>query len=385
MHFQLITILAVLTAVSASPARQRSQRLRPYTGGGSITPKTPVTPKTPPPAQKDPAPKDPAPKTPTPKDPTPKTPTPNNTASCDQSTLASIQATADDFVAHLNQVDGCGNGWEHNDPGFSENLAAMWLRAIFHDAGTFVADGAQFGLDGSVANEIEDAHAGLAKSLPLQVFDGEYHSPFSTLPEPSSSGVQLGDLIAIAGVTAVQHCGGPTIPVSVGLHTVEPGVPNDVNLIPSNPFMDTEDLYAAFDRMGISDKAEVFALTTGSHTLGGVHAAIVGSDLASGNFEPFDRTPTVFDNDVFVKLLEDPKDCVLPIDCKLAADPDNAEALRIWVEDEQTFFDIYAVAMHKLLTMNSASFGAANAVACPFSTPKHDFRMDTAAGNGTDV
>ncbi|KAJ3134550.1 hypothetical protein HK101_004340 [Irineochytrium annulatum] len=364
MHIHFITALGVVAAVSATPIRERTQWLKPYTGGGSVTPKTP------------------APKTPTPKTPTPKTPTQNTTLpTCDESNIPSIQATADEFVAHLQQADGCGNGWNHNKPGFSKNLAAMWLRAVFHDAGTFVADGKKFGLDGSIANEIKDAHFGLAASLPLQVVNGEYTAPFSTLPDSSSSGVQQGDLIAIAGITAVQHCGGPTIPVSVGIQPVAVGVSDDVSLMPSNPFMNLEALYVAFRRMGITSKTEVFALTTGSHTLGGAHASIVSG--IKGDFEPFDRTPTVFDNDVFVKLHHNRKDCVLPIDCLLAADPDNAEALRFWAEDQQTFFDVYAVAMHKLLTMNSASFGAAGASACPFSTPRHRFDRDTAAGNGT--
>ncbi|KAJ3188093.1 hypothetical protein HK101_009213 [Irineochytrium annulatum] len=342
MHIQFITALAAVAAVSATPIHQRSHGLKPFTGDGSVTPKTP------------------APKT-----------------ICD----ASIQATADEFVAHLQHADGCGNGWNHNKPGFSKNLAAMWLRAVFHDAGTFTAKGKTSGLDGSIANEIKNAHFGLAASLPLQVFNGEYIAPFTTLPEPSSSGVQQGDLIAIAGITAVQHCGGPTIPVSVGVQPVAVGVSNDVSLMPSNPFMDLNALYVAFRRMGITSKSEVFALTTGSHTLGGAHASIVSG--LKRDFEPFDRTPTVFDNDVFVKLLRNPKDCVLAIDCKLAADPDNAKALRAWAKDQQTFFDAYAVAMHKLLTMNSENFGAAGASACPFRTPRHRFDRDTAAGNGT--
>ena len=54
-------------------------------------------------------------------------------------------------------------------------------------------------------------------------------------------------------------------------------------------------------------------IVTGSHTLGGTHED-------DGRFTPFDETPGVFDNLIFKKSLRN--ECVLPIECSIANDPE---------------------------------------------------------------
>jgi hypothetical protein len=43
---------------------------------------------------------------------------------------------------------------------------------------------------------------------------------------------------------------------------------------------------------------------------------------SAARFVPFDDTPGIFDNNIFIKLQKNPNDCVLPIDCLLWKDPE---------------------------------------------------------------
>ncbi|KAJ3196826.1 hypothetical protein HK101_007546 [Irineochytrium annulatum] len=293
-----------------------------------------------------------------------------------------IQAVANDFFSHLNQPDGCGNGFTGNQQGFSKNLAAMWIRSFFHDAGSWDAGALSGGLDGSIANEIGDEEAkGLAAGLPLQVAGGQYVAPFSS--SFPTGPVQPADLISIAAVTAIQHCGGPSIPVNVGLQPVPVGLRNNVDAIPSDPHFTVAQLFPFFQSMSL-DKGQMFALVTGSHTMGGAHGGVTPS-VTSLDFQPFDDTPTVFDNNIFKKLLANPRDCVLPIDCNMAQDPDLQFLLRAWAQDESSFFSAYHSAFLQMMSFNAALFvGSGPTIqSCPFLTNLHNFGSDTAAGNGT--
>ncbi|KAJ3167809.1 hypothetical protein HK101_011708, partial [Irineochytrium annulatum] len=294
-----------------------------------------------------------------------------------------VQATVNDFVNQLNRPDGCGNSFQDNQAGFSKNLAAMWIRSFFHDAGSWNAGALSGGLDGSIANEIDVPEAkGLAAALPLQVAEGHYVAPFNSF-FPSGP-IQPVDLISIAATTAIAHCGGPFIDVSPGLTPVPVGTQDDVSAIPSDPTLTVEQLLPFFENMSLT-KAQMFALVTGSHTMGGAHGAITPS-VTSLEFAPFDDTPTVFDNHIFQKLLANPHDCVLPIDCFLAQDPDLQDLLQLWARDQDGFFVAYRSAFFQMMSFNSQDFGGPVGPAiqlCPFAAAIHNFGSDTAAGNGT--
>ncbi|KAJ3192905.1 hypothetical protein HK101_005773 [Irineochytrium annulatum] len=310
---------------------------------------------------------------------------------CDTAVQPSINSYATSFASHLTGPDGCGNGFNANGPGYSRNLAAMWVRSIFHDAGSWDATNFMFGLDGSIANEIDAGEAlGLAAALPLQVSNGSYIAPFSALPPPfidGATGVQRADLISIAGVTAISHCGGPVIPVSTGLFTARVGEQNNVSLIPADPLMPATQLYDQFKFMGMIKKSQVFALVTGSHSMGGAHSAIT-PQCTNKTFAAFDDTPTVFDNNIFKLLLADPSNCVLPIDCELARDPDLRPFLVEWAADQSLFFGNYTQAMQQMMTMSLSDFQHTDVPrikVCPFAVSRHNYARDTAAGNGTST
>ncbi|KAJ3091805.1 hypothetical protein HK100_007098 [Physocladia obscura] len=187
-------------------------------------------------------------------------------------------------------------------------MAALWLRSVFHDAGTYdsTTTPTTGGLDASLAlaAEYDDpANDGLAAGLATRFM-------------PVANNISKADFIALGGVVAVAHCGGPQAAYAAG--RADASVPNDLARLPSNTALPESDVKAAFARMGL-DAVDMLVLITGSHSLGGAHAAI-SPNLTSLAFDPFDDTPGVFDNHIFQRVLTGK--CVVPIDCKLAEDPE---------------------------------------------------------------
>ncbi|KAJ3030706.1 UNVERIFIED_CONTAM: hypothetical protein HDU68_008095 [Siphonaria sp. JEL0065] len=170
-------------------------------------------------------------------------------------------------------------------------MAALWLRAIFHDAGTFDASDSSGGLDVSLITPNEtnnlEANGGLA------------------------------DMLALGGIVTVATCGGPQVPFKTGRASIT--VPNDVaGKLPHDAFSPLSTIKAGFLRMGLTD-VDMLVSTTGSHSLGGAHTAI-SPNITKEEFTPFDSTTGVFDNDIFKKVLTG--NCVIPIDCLFAKDPE---------------------------------------------------------------
>jgi hypothetical protein len=90
----------------------------------------------------------------------------------------------------------------------SKNLAALWIRAAFHDVGTWdPADPTNKG--GASGNLIytldEPDNAGLDNTLANQRINGRQNYNISNA-----------DLIALGGAVTVTHCGGPKIPFRGG-------------------------------------------------------------------------------------------------------------------------------------------------------------------------
>jgi Peroxidase len=83
---------------------------------------------------------------------------------------------------------------------------------------------------------------------------------------------------------------------------------------------------------------DLVTLVTGSYTLGGVFCddfpALCPSTSAS--FVPFDDTPRVFDNHVFVNAVA--VKCVVPFDCRLAADLVFDVFTKQFAYDQEAFF-----------------------------------------------
>lgn len=90
----------------------------------------------------------------------------------------------------------------------SKNLAALWIRAAFHDAGTFDPSDAANpgGANGNLVYTGDVAeNMGLDQSLANQRITGRQNYNISNA-----------DLIALGGAVTVTHCGGPKIPFRGG-------------------------------------------------------------------------------------------------------------------------------------------------------------------------
>lgn len=228
----------------------------------------------------------------------------------------------------------------------SKNLAALWIRAVFHDGAAYdkseTAENNGGSLDGSLTNELN-------RTEDNEGFGNSLADRFMGLTIVGSNVLSSGDAIALAGLISVSHCGGPkNIPFRHGRVNVSPrdGV-NAEGRIPAGD--DSLEVVAAhFDRMGLT-RAEMVTLTTGSHSMGGVHARN-SPNITTEEFVPFDDTPGVFDNDVFKKVLSGY--CALPIDCFFTNDPELKALMQKYADDEQFFFDEYAKAFAKFIDLS---------------------------------
>ncbi|RKO83190.1 heme peroxidase [Blyttiomyces helicus] len=123
------------------------------------------------------------------------------------------------------------------------------------------------------------------------------------------------------------------------------------------------DVLAMFARMGLSN-VDAMVLTTGSHTMGGVHKAI-SPKFTNETFTPFDNTPGVFDNDVFKHVTTGR--CALPIDCRFAEDATLGPIMRNYAQNETAFFTQYALSFEKLLNLTTSPL----LPAVPLTIPLH--------------
>lgn len=109
----------------------------------------------------------------------------------------------------------------------SKNLAALWIRAAFHEAGTFdPADqsGNTGGTDGSLVYTVNmTENAGLENTIADRF-----------VPLFDRGNISKADTIAIGGLVSVKHCGGPDIPFRGGRVDVQPNAVRfeNVNRIP---------------------------------------------------------------------------------------------------------------------------------------------------------
>ncbi|KAI8925834.1 heme peroxidase [Entophlyctis helioformis] len=248
--------------------------------------------------------------------------------------VQALQSATNSLVSFIDTREGCMASRLHlkeDEP--SRNLAALWLRAAFHDAGTFDPSNAAApgGADGSLAKMLDDPlHKGIKASIARNF-----------LINPKSK-ISDADLIAMAGIVTVTHCGGPEIPFKAGREDAV------VPVSPKGRLPDDLDGYAsikaAMRRMGFTNE-DMVALVVGGHSLGGAHAGI-SPHVTSEPFVPFDSTPGIFDNDIFKQLLAG--NCRLNVDCGIANDPELRPLVEKYAADQAAFFAQFAASYGKM-------------------------------------
>ena len=218
----------------------------------------------------------------------------------------------------------------------SKNMAALWIRAAFHDAGTFPVAGA----DASLMHHLKDpVNAGLEESIAPK------------FQQNRNVNMSNADSIALAAQVSVTHCGGPKFPFKAGrVDTTKPTSPK--GLIP-NGLMTLDQFRPRFAEMGWTNE-DIVALVTGSHTMGGIHGKI-SPELTDKEFIPFDDTAGIFDNHVFKFSLEGK--CLLKIDCEIAADPILRPIVKRYAEDQNAFFEQYKISFQKLIQQTKSVLG----------------------------
>ncbi|KAI9350505.1 heme peroxidase [Zopfochytrium polystomum] len=273
-------------------------------------------------------------------------------------TLATVQKAANDLTFLIAAPGNCLFQTTDTVGNPSSNLAALWLRAAFHDAGTFLKADGSGGADGSLVNELNvTENDGIGTSIASRFVAHNISNPTG-----STLAISAADLIQLGGVVTVEHCGGPKIPFRSG--RIDATGINNYSVLP-DPFFSIAQLKALFvDRMGLTS-LDMLVLTTGSHSMGGAHKAITPK-VTNETFVPFDSTPGVFDNDIFKKVLDNK--CVLPIDCLFATDTELLPYIKLYAANQTAFFDQYAVSLQKMMELTTSSLGDVLDVQIPVHT-----------------
>jgi adenylate cyclase len=189
------------------------------------------------------------------------------------------------------------------------------LRLAFHDA-------ISGGVDGSIRHP--EALA-LPQNHGLEV-------PLTRLTQLKERLVDIswGDLIALAGAAAVERCGGPHIPLSLG--RPEATVAFDPERVPgSEEAVGT--LLERFAHLGLGAR-DLVALS-GAHTLGKVDGS------------PFTSDPFSFSNSYFTRVLEG-EDSLLQSDRTLLENPETRACVEEYARSERAFFVDFVAAYRRM-------------------------------------
>ena len=255
-----------------------------------------------------------------------------------QPTLAESQAASDAFEFIIAAPRNCLEAIADMKDSKNKNIAALWLRAAFHDAGTWNAETRTAGADASLTKFLNaPENAGFGNSLAPRF---QSNSLFSDA-----------DSIALAAQVSVTHCGGPAMNFKGG--RINAAVPTSpVGLIP-NGTMTLEQTRPMFQRMGWTNE-DIVALVTGSHSMGGVHSEN-SPDITQKEFIPFDDTAGIFDNHVFKFTLKG--NCAVKIDCDIANDPELRPIVERFANDQNAFFEQYRKSFEKMVEQTSSPLG----------------------------
>ncbi|KAJ3014755.1 UNVERIFIED_CONTAM: L-ascorbate peroxidase 1, cytosolic [Siphonaria sp. JEL0065] len=244
----------------------------------------------------------------------------------------------DAFVAHIEMPHGCGPLSPDMDPEApSKALAALWLRGAFHDVGKFdpLFKTPVAGLLPFFLNETENT--GIGDSIATR-FAPQAKFPYSTA-----------DYIALAAQVTLAHCGGLSFEFLQGRKDAPETTTFSSlqNPLPDDNLDSYQTIKSKLRNLGFTYQ-DIVVLVTGSHSVGGVHKAI-SPHATTKEFEAFDSTPGIFDNDVFKQSLKG--NCRLNIDCGIALDPELRPLVQLYANDEAAFFKQYQESFQKMTTL----------------------------------
>jgi hypothetical protein len=173
--------------------------------------------------------------------------------------------------------------------------------------------------------------------------------------------ISYADLYVLASAMAIEFLGGPQVPVLLGRTDEMDGKKCPENGRLPDASQGAQHLRDVFYRMGLNDQ-EIVALS-GGHTLGSAHR------VRSGYDGQWTTKPLKFDNEYFVNLIsrkwterkwDGPRQfedetrtlMMLPTDIALIEDPAFRVHVERYAHDPQAFFNEFAAAYAKLVSLN---------------------------------
>jgi L-ascorbate peroxidase len=214
--------------------------------------------------------------------------------------------------------------------------AHHFIRAAFHDAGTFDRISKTGGADGSLQFELSrrenlglEEIVEISKRLALE------------------KGASLADVLAYGAVLSVRVCGGPAVPFRHG--RIDATQANPTGRL-AGPSSTAKQLRAVFvDRMGFTIP-EFVALNGGGHTVADLNSENNPGDrtVQPG---PFDSTNRTFDNVFFRELLRNPTQSRIPSDRNQLKDPEMCAQIVRFASNQNDFFVWFTRSMGKMINM----------------------------------
>lgn len=245
------------------------------------------------------------------------------------------------------------------------SLTGTFVRLAWHCAGSYSKKDGDGGSNGALMRFAPEKDWGGNAGL---LMAREALEPIKArFPE-----ISYADLYVLAGITAVENAGGPTIPFRSGRVDFDDGSnspPHD-NRLPAADCggrdKNTAHLRDVFYRMGFNDKEIV--ILSGAHALGRCH------ENASGYWGPWTFAENTFSNEYFRLLVEERwsqktthngkpwtgpdqyedstgKLMMLPSDIALVQDPIFRKYVEVYAKDEDLFFKDFAQTFAKLLEL----------------------------------
>ncbi|KAJ3404211.1 hypothetical protein CcCBS67573_g05935 [Chytriomyces confervae] len=250
-----------------------------------------------------------------------------------------IEQLATEFTGHLSIPNGCLiNPEDLPDGSPSQNLAALWLRAAFHDVGKYDPKNPGQPVSGLLPNYLDQVeNAGIAQSIATR---------FAPVVKFNFS---RADYIALGAQVSITHCGGPSFDFMMYREDAPHNTPfaSLPHALPDDAVDSYELMKQKLYRLGLSNQ-EIVLLVTGSHSLGGAHK-VTSPHATNKTFQAFDSSPGVFDNVIFKEMRAGR--CVLNIDCGIMRDGAMKTWIELYASDEAAFFKDYALAFNKMANL----------------------------------
>ena len=235
------------------------------------------------------------------------------------------------------QVDDAKRQIDALAPSCNAN-ARLFIRAAFHDAGTFDKNSQSGGLDGSIRFELDRGeNTGLSDIVN------------SLVSIAQRTKISVADAVAYSGVRAFSVCGGGNLDMKFGRRDASQA--NTGGRLP-NPHIDAQGTINMFvTRMGFTAE-ETVALIGGGHSTARIHDQFHNEAWAKDGF--LDDTETVIDNIIFSRILSG-RGLIVPADGNMLGSSQLRAIITDLSRDNAKFLQLYRQAFQKMLDLGQST------------------------------